>query len=267
MASLALVPETVAAPPCRLSIKRTLDASALNEVANHPEVRPWLGGEGPLDLGETVAAIGPDGLANFALVTDGGGFLLIRHEPGTYEVHSMFLPEARTRTVRAMRAGMAYMFTQTDCEKLITKVPDGNDRAANLARLGGFRSMFRREECWKGGGGIAHLGITIDEWAMACKDLEADGEWFHTRLEEAKREAGSEMPAHAHDAAHERAVGAAVQMMRAGNVAKGLAFYNRWARFAGYAEIIQLQDVPAVLDLGDAVIELRGDDMGILLCR
>ena len=31
-------------------LRRTMDAERLNEIANNADVRPWLGGEGRIDL-------------------------------------------------------------------------------------------------------------------------------------------------------------------------------------------------------------------------
>ena len=238
-----------------ITIRRTIDAAFLNGVANHPEVRPWLWGEGEIDLAPLLT-----NLSNIALVSRGGGFFLNQISPGEYEVHSLFLPEARAGTVEAMRAGMAYMFTRTGCHRLVTKVPDDNKSALGLSRVGGFKPMFRR-------GPVSYLGISIDDWAQGCPELEAEGEWFHARLEAAKSEGGSALPQHDHDSAHERAVGAAVLMLRAGLIGKALAFYNRWAAFAGYQQISIITEAPTVLDVGDAVIELRDGDMEVLTCR
>lgn len=242
-------------------VRRTLSASTLNEIANHPEVRPWLGGKGLLDMSEAVA-----NPANFALEVEGGGFVLIRHEQAVYEVHSLFLPEARRRSRDAMRSGMEYMFTRTDCEQILTKVPDANRAAAMLATLGGFRRHFHRADGFDGQG-CSYLSVQIQDWAMACPELEIDGEWFHRGLEAAKEAAGSSLLTHEHDEAHERAVGAAIRMVRAGNPVKGIAFYNRWALFAGYAPLSILTLVPLVIDVVDAIIEVRDREMEFLLCR
>lgn len=55
-----------------IQVRRTLDAAAINEIANHPEVRPWLGGDGVLDLSELVSAP-----ANITLAIDGGAFVCV----------------------------------------------------------------------------------------------------------------------------------------------------------------------------------------------
>lgn len=243
-------------------IRRTLDPAFLNTIVNHPEVRPFMApGDGEIDLAPVIS-----NPANFALVTEGGGFVLHCHEPGIYEVHSQFLPEHRGgHAVKAMREGFDYMFTRTDCTRVVTQVPDNNPAAKGFARLARFRPMFRREQGLLGP--TEYMGLGIEEWAQDNHSLEADGEWFHAQLEDAKKANGSALPVHDHDPAHERAVGGAVRMIRAGNAAKGVGFYNRWARLAGYAPITLISARPPVIDVVDAVVSLRDNEMEILLCR
>ena len=125
-----------------MTLTRTMDAAFLNEVANHPEVRLWLGGEGVLDLTPLVAHP-----ANVALVTEYGGWLCIKLDDGLYEAHSMFLPEGRSASlVSDMQAGFRYLFTRTDCLEVCTKVPAGNLAAKGLARAARFRETFTRED-------------------------------------------------------------------------------------------------------------------------
>lgn len=257
--ALAIVEPEVSALRSPVRIRRTFDPAFLNEVINHPAVRPYMApGDEPIDLTPVVS-----NPANFALVTEGGGFVLHCHEPGIYEVHSQFLPDHRGgHAAKAMRAGFDYMFTRTDATRIITQVPDNNDAAKGFAKLAKFRPMFRREEGLLGP--TEYMGLGIEEWAQDTLALEADGERFHSTLEKAKKRAGSDLVAHGHDPAHERAVGAAVRMIEAGNAQKGVAFYNRWARFAGYAPITLISTQPTVIDVVDAVVN---DEMEILLCR
>ncbi len=239
---------------------RTLDAAFLNSVCNHPEVHPWLGVGGEIDVSAVVG-----NPANFALVNEGGGFILGCHEPGIYEVHSQFLPSHRRQTVKAMREGFDYMFTRTDCHTVLTQVPDNNPAAAALAKFAHFRPMFRREDTPRGP--TVFMGLTIDEWAQGNASLETEGEWFHAKLSAAKEAQGSSLPEHPHDAAHERAVGACVRMVKAGNAVKGVDLYNRWARLAGYAPNTLISLNPILIDVVDAVVEWTRQDMEIALCR
>lgn len=245
---------------------RTLDPRALNAAANHPDVRPWLGGEGELDLSPVV--LDP---RNIAVSGEHGGFVLQAVGPGEYEVHTIIAPEGRAGLLSAFRAGLRYVFIRTDALRLLTKVPDCNKAALRLAKAAGFRELFRREACWTAPDGercgVAYLALEFDDWRALDDTLIADGEWFHDRLDEAKRAAGSELSKHDDDEAHERAVGAAVQMLRAGNAEKAVALYNRWAIFAGYAPLALLSVSPVIVDAVDAVVEVRDQDMGVLLCR
>lgn len=236
-------------------VRRTFDPKFLNSVINHPDVRPWLEGEGELDISHQ--AYNP---ANFVLQTELGGFLLICHEPGRYEVHSQFLPGHATHPVRAMQAAQEWMFTRTDCEAIVSKIPDGNKAAKGFALVGGLRPIFRRE-------GAEYVELTLMDWAMRTPSLEAHGERFHDLLESAKIAGGSERPIHPHDPAHERAVGAALLMIERGQPAKGVGFYNRWARQAGYAEIALISASPPTVDAVDAVVGLGETGMEVLLCR
>lgn len=243
-------------------IKRTMDATFLNEVANHPDVRPWLGGEGVLDL--TPAALDPNSIL---LEATGGGWLLHPIMPGVYELHTMFLPRARGRAYfAAAREALRWVFTHTDALEIVTKCPDDNGAARMAASIVGFRERFRREDAWKPGVGISYQVFSLDDWFVRDDAVREAGHAFHEQLEEAKAAAGSTLPVHGDDEAHDRAVGAAVLMIRAANMAKAVAFYNRWAIFAGYATIEALSQ--NLVDVRDAIVEVRGDgQMGVLRCR
>lgn len=231
-------------------IRRTLDPAFLNGVANHPEVRPWLQGEGPLDLSGVISDP-----SNIALQAEHGGWVLQALSPGVYEVHSMFLPEGRGAGVaRALVAALDYVFSATDCIRLVTRLPAGNVRAAALGRMAGFRPWF---------GDRAR--IEIEDWAQSSKACLEAGEWFHERLEAAKTASGSALETHDDDSAHDHAVGAAVLMCRAGNGPKGVWHYNAWAAASGYAPVTLVSVNPLVIDVVDAVLE--GPDMEVLLCR
>lgn len=233
-----------------------MDAGFLNGVCNDPAVRPDLGGEGEIDLTGIVS--NPE---NYALVSEFGGFILTRHEAGVYEVHSQFLPVGRgSHAIEAMRDGMRYMFASTDCTMIQTKVPAANTRAGGFAKLAGFQHLFDMND-------TAHMVVTIDRWLSFDAGLDEHGHWFHKRLEAAKIAKGSALPIHADDQSHDRAVGAAVLLCRRGNPAKAVWAYNRWARLAGYAPVYLVSERPAVIDLLDAVVEVRGEDMEVLTCR
>lgn len=250
-----------------ITIRRTLDPSFLNEVANHAEVRPWLGGDGAqVDLTPLVS--NPN---NFAFVGDHGGFIAHKQGDGVYEVHSLFRPEGRGEHVlEAAREAQRFMFAATDCTELRTKCPDGNAAALGLCRAGGFQSLFRRERFWPHDGqlvGASFHNLTIQRWIARDDEVVALGHWFHEKLTTTKVDSGSERVIHEDDEVHDRYVGASVLMIKSGNPRKAVWSYNRWAAFAGYAPIKLLSDAPVLIDVVDAVISPKGDDMEILLCR
>jgi hypothetical protein len=239
---------------------RTLDPTGFNRVCNHPEVRPWLGYEGEIDVSSVVSD--PQ---NYALWFGEGGFILHAGPACSFEVHSQFTPEGRSSSFEAMRTGMDYMFTRTPCLQLTTFLPDNNPAATGLGLKGGFRKWFRRENHICGPGFQAR--VDVDDWISRTDDLEADGERFHEALETAKKEAGSELPVHPHDITHERYVGASLRMFARGQGRKAVAIYNRWAANAGYAQISMVSESPVVVDAVDGIVTMTGDEIQVLSCR
>lgn len=228
---------------------RTLDPAYLNEVANHPQVRPWLKGEGTADLTPLISDP-----VNIALRYEGGGWLLRNLGACVYEVHSMFVPEVRGAKVKAnLVDALEYVFLQTDAVKLVTQLPEGNLAARALARIAGFRQWF----------GEYHV-LHIEDWIQASYTCKQAGQQFHEKLEAAKRESGSDLVIHEDDDAHDHAVGAAFLMCSMGNAAKGVWHYNQWAAVSGYAQVTLLSVSPLMVDIVDAVF---GKDMEVLVCR
>lgn len=251
-----------------LSIRREYSAEAINAVINHPDVRPWVGtpDQGYIDVAPVVA-----NLNNVLLMAEGGGFLFVQMELGIYEVHSQFVPEHRGPNVtRAAHDAQRWMFTRSDCVEIRTKVPHGNIAAAGLAKRMGFELQFSREAAWptaSGMVGVDYYAKNITQWCNTADEISNSGEWFHHKLEAAKVERGASSPVHDDDPAHDRYVGATVEMMMAGQIGKALGFYGRWASFAGYGPIAMVATEPVVIDIGDALLAVRQDDFDILLLR
>lgn len=228
-----------------------MDPARLNFLANHPEIRPHVGGEGALDL--TALALNP---AVIVLDSEHGAFVLVPILPQVYELHTMFLPEGRGRDFfdRA-REMFRYVFCETDAVEIVTKVPDDNRGAAVACAKTGFRERFHREN-------VSYRSLSIEGWALGDPLCRERGQAFHDTLEAAKIASGSELPVHSEDPAHDAVVGAAM-MMR--DLSKGVDFYNIWATFAGYATIAIVG--PNLVDIRDAIIEVRDGDVGVLQCR
>lgn len=242
-------------------IRRTMDGANLTRIANDPEVRPWIGGEGVMDLGPLLSDP-----ANYGIEADHGGWLLHPILPGVYELHSLFLKEGRGKPFfAAAREMFRFMFAETDCLEIVTKCPDDNPAARMAAATVGFRERFRREDAWAPGVGISYQVFSVDDWVARDGECLAQGEAFHDALKAAQITAGSDRPFHPDDEAHDRAVGAATLMIRGGYTAKGVGFYNRFAKFAGYAEVQAVG--PRTIDVVDAVVEVVPTGFEVLLCR
>lgn len=250
--------------PVRRNYGRTMDATFLNSVANHPEVRPWLGGVGPIDLSPLLADP-----TNVGMQYEYGGFVGHKLESGIYECHSMFLPEGRGEFAHAaMVAGLRYLFTKTDCMEVVTKAPDGNKAAFGAARAMGFATAFHLDKGWvddKGErAGVTMMKLLFSKWVEKDPEVESFGRWFHERLEELT---DNKIPVHYDEPAHNRAVGASVMMFRAGNPIKAVTTYNQWAKFAQFPGIKMLAINPVILDMDQVIVELTTDDMEVLKCR
>lgn len=242
---------------------RTLDASAFNAIAAHPEVRPWLGFADPLaeiDLSPQVS-----NPANFAFLTKqmDGGYLLLKIQGGLYAAHTLALPSARGRPMaKLMREGFATMFRATDAIEIITQIPDGNEGARSWSELAGFRPTFRREAFFPLMGervGCQFMSLTFADWAIGDRECRRLGAGFHEKLTEAHGH-----QTHADDPVHDSMVGAAIGCCMEGNAVKGIGLFNRWACVAGYAEARVLSLQPPTVDTSDAVVQIEGGRIDIL---
>jgi len=149
---------------------RTFDASTHNVIANHPEVRPTLGGDGK-SLMDFRPAIQFRDVYWFLINDEGDGATLFeQHAPNTFEFHTMFLPSCRGK--RAMKAGrdmLHEMFTEHGAEVIWGGAPVSN-RAAR---------MFNRY-C----GGISHgIRLTPDNGEVEIFSNRRDTwlEWHSAR--------------------------------------------------------------------------------------
>jgi hypothetical protein len=237
---------TAAAATAPAVIRRTINADFLNSVANRADVRPWLGtGTEAIDLQPVLTDVG-----NIALVTEYGGCVFHQTEPAIYELYSFFLTEGRGgHECAAVRAAVANVFTGTNAIEIGTKLPVNNAAPLDVARLAGFHHRFTMN-------GLSVYGLTWDEWVLTANETHQAGADFHQRFHAVKLEHGASSPDHEDDPVHNRFAGFCALCVYAGNAAKGVRLYNRWARLAGYAQIALLSEHPMVIDIVDAVISV-----------
>lgn len=127
-----------------MTLIRTFDATFLNEVVNHAEVRPWLGTDrvSRIELAPLLADSG-----NIALVNEHGGFVFVQRKPDCYEVHTQFLPEGRGRSaIMAAREAVRYVFQRAFAKVVTTDVPEDNLAALGLALKTGFVITGERQD-------------------------------------------------------------------------------------------------------------------------
>lgn len=250
-----------------MQLARTFDAGFINCVANHPKVRPHLGGDGVSEVkfDDTVALP-----THYALTFEpAGAIVLLAMSPGVYSGHCLFLPEHRGEApAEAVRQAAQFMFIETDCVHIETQVPSGNVAAKALAQHTGFREVFRRLDVWPrpgGGQDVTAYALTLAEWAMKSDACRKAGEAFHKALEDAVAALGHLLPPHSDDGGiHDHAAGATYLMVQAGNVRKAVEYYNGWARSAWVPTIQLLSENPVVVDINDAVLMWRNGEMQAL---
>lgn len=148
-------------------IARSFDASLVNALANHPSIHPWVSiGNEPIDLTDTVKDD-----RNVVLMGEGGAFVLHNLGHGDYEAHSLFLPEARgPNSIETAKAGMDFMFENTDCRRIMARCPRGN--LAVLAFVRALRFDYLRTEtaAWPTPKGLVDqkwYAMPRDKWEAA----------------------------------------------------------------------------------------------------
>lgn len=256
-----------------LPFKRDFNAARINRVCNDPSVFADVAllEQKSLDLSPVVAD-----LRNIVLMCEEGGIVAHWREPGVYEIHTQFTERYRgVAAVRTVREMISWLFLHSPAMELQTKVPDCNTAAQGLVKAINGRFEFELAGAWQGPNGpcgVAFYTLRWSDWLYspwAMGPLATRGEWFHQRLDEAKRAFLAPPEAHGADPAHDVNVGATIELIFAQNIDKALVLYNRWSRFAGYAEVRLISVNPLIIDIQDAVllIDILGKDFEVLQVR
>lgn len=138
--------------PCR-------DAALVNAFANHPQIRPFIGGKGDLDL--SCVTYDP----HVALFGEHGGFCLTWSAPDCYEIHTLIAPEGRGAWAEDFaRRSFAYMTLVRDARHLWTRVHPEHRHTALFTRRMGLRHCGSVPTDF-GDGAISYLTF---EWRAGC---------------------------------------------------------------------------------------------------
>jgi hypothetical protein len=245
-------------------IDRHTTPEFINEVLNHPSIRPWVAnGSEPIDVSDKVAD-----KRNVLLMGPHGGSMAVFIQPGVYEVHTQILPDGRGRwAMEFLATALDWMMTRTPCYELLTRVPHGHKGAKMAAVLGGFKYEFTREKECRFMDRLVDVdiySIRIQDWVMRSRILEDIGREFHDTLHNAAERFGVKDQPHADDPNHNRYVGAAYEMIRHGYVKKGVLFYNRWAAVSRHP-LITLRQLetpmqPSIIDIDHGLsLVIKGD--------
>lgn len=231
-------------------LRREYDASKLNVVANHPEVRPLVAsGSEPIDLSPLLAST-----ANIALVGEAGGVLLVRRGPGVYEAHVQFLPEAwGSFAVEALREALDWLFARTDALEVWAQPSASAKRVLGLCR-----ALHFRKECEFAG--TKCLVVRMSDWAMTSSEARNAGEEFLSAFEIEMLKQGESASLIEGVVPPESALlgvlGATLLALRACQLDKALLLFNRWALLAHFAPIRLLSPWPITFTFAHKVIVL-----------
>lgn len=249
-------------------VRRSFDAAEINPILNDPSVLPsvTVPGIDVIDAGPIVADH-----RNVALMAEGGCILFIADEPAIYEVHTNFLPAFRGRhAIRASLEAYRWMFANTDCMILQTRVPAFNKAAERFCQIVGATRDFERKAIWPTADGPVDLSfwsMHFHDWLRRAHAVVESGKAFHARLDAEYERHGKPAHSHAEEDCHDRNVGACAEMLYGGQPEKAVILYNRWARFAGYGQIALISRSPIVVDIGEAVLLIEQQTFKVIQCR
>jgi len=247
------------------SIERVYDSALINKIANIPDVQRWVRGYAavPLDMSAVVA--NPE---NVLLTGQHGCMLYTPKLPNIFECHTLIAPAGRGDWgKRFVQSCIHLMFTRTDCLEIVTKIPKGNLGARVMAKLCHFTPEFVQRDGW-----VLDLdpipaewfSLHIQNWMRTAPGLRERGVWFHDRLEAAFKRMGRVEENHPDDEVHDQYVGAGVELLLGGQLAKAAVFYNRWASMANYKPIEIACPNPLLVDIGSAVLRFGDDSFDVL---
>jgi len=117
-------------------LERSFDIDRINAVANHADVRPFIG---PSSLGELDFTDAVQFDKNWFLMGEHGGYVLAWSAPNVYEVHVMVLPEGRGKWAAKARRSMLDYAVENGAETLWARIAPNAPSVSMYARRGGMQ--------------------------------------------------------------------------------------------------------------------------------
>lgn len=241
------------------------DVERVNAVINDPSVYNFVRGRfsGVIDV-KTIL----ENPNNYVLGHENGVIMFLNIGAAFYEFHTCVLPNGRGAWAqRAGRACFEYMFTRTDAYELITRCPVSNLQSIMLARFMGMKLEFVTRDFWPKDDGLEPMEVyvlSLMEWTSRFSSIEKYGEWLHKRYEEEFVRLSMDVVPHDEDVTHNKYVGAAVLMIRNGQLLKAVAFYNRYALLAGYDPVVITSFDPVILECAGIKLCLTNNDFEVI---
>jgi RimJ/RimL family protein N-acetyltransferase len=105
-----------------------------------------------------------------------GCFIFVQEGVASWEVHTALLPHAvfpRGRSLAAARGVIQWIFSNRECQRIITRVPASNPLALRFALHSGLIEWGINPRSWLKGGKLwdqTYLGISNSE-VTSCQQL------------------------------------------------------------------------------------------------
>tara|TARA_R110000868_G_scaffold18051_2_gene78323 strand:- start:171 stop:605 length:435 start_codon:yes stop_codon:yes gene_type:complete len=117
-------------------LERCFDVKRINEIGNHPDVRPYIGYAelGELDFSD---AVGDE--KNWFLIGEYGGYILAWSAPNVREVHVFVLPEGRGKWAAQARQFTIDYAIDNQVQMLWARISPRARSVAYYARRGGMQ--------------------------------------------------------------------------------------------------------------------------------
>lgn len=150
-------------------IVETKDTELIKSIVTHDRVYDLVSDDGSPKKEDYIPIIG-DGIYWLSIVDDNeiiGAYLLHMVNAITYEIHTCLLPSAYGKKARdAAKDVLNWMVENTNCEKIITHVPEFNRLALRYAKKAGLMEEGIIRKSFKKNGKVYDqvlLGITREE--------------------------------------------------------------------------------------------------------
>jgi RimJ/RimL family protein N-acetyltransferase len=152
-----------------VAIERTFDEELIRKIVTHDSIWEWVSDDGA-DKQNYKPPMHES--CYWLLVKEGdevlGAYFLHQHNFITYEIHTCLLPAAWGRKAKkAAKDVLFWMFSNTICMKVITNIPENNEKAMFYALRAGLQQEgLNRSSFLKNGKLLDQrvLGITKEEF-------------------------------------------------------------------------------------------------------